>query len=249
MAYLKVVAGSRERNDEGVHALSDSWLTRTVAWLRRHPWSLSTSSLAALCFVQLAREMREDELVAFDALVAGALAGWRGRLDPIMLGLTRFGEGRSLTVLSVIVVGLLASRGRYRQASYLVLAAGGSALLNGGLKLLFQRARPGAGALYLVTEPSSFSFPSGHAMCSAGVLAGLAVLAQTFGWKAAWSHLLAALCLLLAVGVGASRIYLGVHYASDVMGGQLAAAAWVSALTGWFYPRLLPGERAEQPAP
>jgi membrane-associated phospholipid phosphatase len=49
---------------------------------------------------------------------------------------------------------------------------------------------------------------------------------------------------LVVSGVALSRVYFGVHFASDVLGGQLAAAAWVSALTGWFYPRLLPGEEA-----
>jgi len=228
-----------------VDAQDASWSSRAWALLRRHPWSISLSVLSALCFAQLAAEIREGELVAFDAFLGDALTRWRGTVDPLMLGLTRFGGWRSLTFVTAIVVVVLAVRGRFKQAVYLVLAASGPVLLNWGLKLLFQRARPGSAVLYLVTEPSSFSFPSGHAMSSAGVLAGVAVLVQTLGWPRAWSHLLAALCLLLAVGVGASRVYLGVHFASDVLGGQLAAAAWVSALTGWFYPRLLPGERVE----
>jgi membrane-associated phospholipid phosphatase len=205
--------------------------------------------LAALCFTQLAHEIREGELVAFDALAADAVVHWRGAADPIMLGLTRFGGWRWLTALTALTVAALVFGRRPKQATYMVLAAAGPMILNWALKLFFQRGRPGSTVLYLVTEPSSFSFPSGHAMCSAGVLAGLAVLTQTLGWRRAWSHLFAAVCLLLAVGVGASRVYLGVHFASDVIGGQLAAAAWVSALTGWFYPRLLPGETLEPAAP
>jgi undecaprenyl-diphosphatase len=208
-------------------------------------WSLSTSALSAFCFVQLAAEIREGELVKFDALVGDAIARWRGMLDPVMLGLTRLGSGESLTIVTALVVAGLAARARRKEAAYLLLAAGGTWLFNLGLKLLFHRARPDSAASYLVTTPSSFSFPSGHAMCSVGVLAGLAVVAQNLGWPPAWSRLLAAGCLLFAIGVGASRVYLGVHFASDVLGGQLAAAAWVSALTGWFYPRLLPGERRQ----
>jgi len=214
-----------------------------LAWLRRHPWSLSLSILSLLCFVQLATEIQEGELVAFDTVVGDALARWRGTVDPLMLGLTHVGGWRSLTLLTAIAVAWLAACGRHKAAAYLVLAAGGTALLNWGLKLLLHRARPDLAAIYLVATPTSFSFPSGHAMCTAGVLAGLAVIAQTVGWRPAWARLVAAGCLLLAVGVGASRVYLGVHFASDVVGGELAAAAWVSALTGWFYPRLLPGER------
>lgn len=228
-----------------VTALRASWSSRAWALLCRHPWSISLSLLSGLCFAQLAAEVREGELVAFDDLMGDALTRWRGTVDPLMLALTHFGGWRWLTLVTVIVVLALAMRGRWKQAIYLVLAASGPVLLNWGLKLLFQRARPGSAVLYLVAEPSSFSFPSGHAMSSVGVLLGVAVLAQTLGWPRTWSHLVAAVCCLLALGVGVSRIYLGVHFASDVLGGQLAAAAWVSALTGWFYPRLLPGERVE----
>lgn len=217
--------------------------------MRRHPWSLSLTVLSAVCFARLAAEIREGELVAFDGLMSEALARWRGTADAWMLGLTHLGGWRSLTSVTAIVAFALAMRGRSKQAAYMVLAAVGPVLLNWGLKLIFQRARPGSAVLYLVSEPSSFSFPSGHAMCSAGVFAGVAVLAQTLGWPRAAAHGLAALCLVLAVGVGASRVYLGVHFASDVLGGQLAAAAWVSALTGWFYPRLLPGERTTATSP
>jgi undecaprenyl-diphosphatase len=201
---------------------------------------LSTSILSALCFVQLAVEMREGEMAAFDALLGGGLAHWRGSVDPLMLALTRFGGWRSLTLVTAALVALLAMRGRPKQATYLVLGAGGPLLLNWALKLLFHRARPDSSVLYLVAAPTSFSFPSGHAMCSAGVLASIAVVTQTLGWRRAWAHLLGALCLVLAAGVGISRVYLGVHFASDVMGGQLAAAAWVGAQAGGVYTQSLP---------
>jgi membrane-associated phospholipid phosphatase len=50
------------------------------------------------------------------------------------------------------------------------------------------------------------------------------------------------LAVPLILGVAASRVYFGVHFPSDIVGGQLGAAAWVAAATGWFYPRLLPNE-------
>jgi undecaprenyl-diphosphatase len=79
-------------------------------------------------------------------------------------------------------------------------------------------------------------------MGSAAVFASLVIVLQVVRAP----HVLqiggAIAAFILALSIGVSRIYLGVHFPSDVLGGQLAAAAWVSAVTGWFYPRLLPGE-------
>lgn len=212
------------------------------SFLQRHLWSLSLALVSALCFAQLASELGEGELMPFDTAVGGVVAQWRGSADALMLGLTRFGNPAPVFALTIVVVGLLVVFSRRREASYLALCGTCTLLLNMAMKALFHRARPGSEAAYLLHMPTSFSFPSGHAMCSAGVFASLAVVAQMLGWPRVWSHLAAAGCALVLLGVGLSRIYFGVHFASDVIGGQLASIACVSALTGWFYPRLLPGE-------
>ena len=212
------------------------------SFLQRHLWSLSLSVVSALCFAQLASELGERELTPFDSAVGGAVAQWRGDADGVMLALTRLGNPAPVLTFTLIVVGTLVALSRRREAIYLALCASCTLLLNVAMKALFHRARPGAEAVYLLHMPTSFSFPSGHAMCSAGVFASLAVVAQMLDWPRAWSYLVAAGCALLLLGVGLSRIYFGVHFASDVIGGQLASIACVSALTGWFYPRLLPGE-------
>jgi undecaprenyl-diphosphatase len=119
--------------------------------------------------------------------------------------------------------------------------------LNTALKLFFHRARPQGSLLYLIQTPSSFSFPSGHAMGSTGVMLSLVVLAHVYRLPTRVRAIGFSLAAAFSVGVATSRVYLGVHFPSDVIGGQLAAAAWVSAITGWFYPRLLPGEASEAP--
>jgi undecaprenyl-diphosphatase len=159
-----------------------------------------------------------------------------------MLSLTHLGNPTPVIAFALVVVAMLWGFSRRRDALYLALCSSCTLLLNVAMKALFQRARPLAETTYLLSLPTSFSFPSGHAMCSAGVFASLAVVVYRIGRRRAWSHLASAYCLLLLLGVGASRIYFGVHFASDVVGGQLASVACVSALTGWFYPRLLPGE-------
>lgn len=214
----------------------------TSSFLQRHSWSLSLAVVSALCFAQLASELGEGELTPFDSAVGGVVAQWRGCADGLMLGLTRLGNPAPVLTLTIIVVLLLAAFSRLREASYLALCGGCTLVLNVVMKALFHRARPGAEVVYLLHMPTSFSFPSGHAMCSAGVFASLAVVVQMLGWPRAWSYVAAAGCALVLLGVGVSRIYFGVHFASDVIGGQLASVACVSALTGWFYPRLLPGE-------
>lgn len=219
------------------------------SFLQRHLWSLSLSVVSALCFAQLASELGEGELTPFDAAVGGAVARWRGSADAVMLGLTRFGNPAPVFMLTIALVGFLVAGARRREASYLALCATCTLLLNVALKALFHRARPGLEAVYLLHMPTSFSFPSGHAMCSAGVFASLAVVTQMLGWPRPWAYLAAAGCALILLGVGLSRLYFGVHFASDVIGGQLASIACVSALTGWFYPRLLPGETTVEGAP
>jgi undecaprenyl-diphosphatase len=219
-------------------------MRRLFAFLMRHPWSIGLSLLSTLCFVELAEEMREDELGPFDAPVMALVARARGSLDAVMLSLTHLGDTRNMTLLAVAVMIVCLVRRRWHAAAFMAVAPGGAALLNLSLKLLFQRARPDGSQLYLIETPSSFSFPSGHAMGSAGVLASVVVLLYALGLPRPYRMVAVGLAVVTGLGIALSRVYFGVHYPSDVLGGQLAALAWVSAVTGWFYPRLLPGERA-----
>jgi undecaprenyl-diphosphatase len=161
-----------------------------------------------------------------------------------MMAFTDFGKLVSLTLLcSGSVAGLVFLR-RRREASYLLTSSLGCLVLCTGLKLAFHRSRPEATTQYLLAVPHSFSFPSGHAMGSTGVLLSLLIVARAMKLRKPWLVVATAGSLVLAVGVAASRVYFGVHYASDVVGGELAAGGWVAAVTGWFYPRLLPAEAA-----
>jgi len=146
-------------------------------------------------------------------------------------------------VVAVVALFLLRQR---REAAFVATCGLAAAVLSAALKFLFQRARPDATIGYLIALPSSFSFPSGHAMSSACVAGSLAIVAFE-KLPRPWRWLAVVAALLYILGVGLSRIYLGVHYASDVLGGQLASAALVAATTGWFFPRLLPGEATQHP--
>lgn len=79
-------------------------------------------------------------------------------------------------------------------------------------------------------------------MGSAGVLGSLIIIAYALRWPRGLRWITTLFGISTIGAIGASRVYLGAHYPSDVLGGFLAAAAWLTAVTGWFYPRLLRGE-------
>lgn len=215
-----------------------------LGFLARHRWSLSLSLGSALFFGRLAFELRENRLAPFDAALSRALVGARGSFDRPMLWLTRLGEGESLLVVALSSGALLWAGKRRREAVFLATVGGGALALDALLKLIFHRGRPGPDELYLIHTPSSFSFPSGHALASSAVLFGLLVVVRVIGVRGAYLLPLGGGVTLLVLGIAASRVYFGVHFPSDVIGGLLAGGGWLSAVTGWFYPRVLPGEEA-----
>jgi membrane-associated phospholipid phosphatase len=217
-----------------------------LRFLKRHEWSLPLFMAAGVLFAMLAAEIREGHMTAFDEAVALLIARWRGKLDAPMLFATRSGNFPWMAITCLAgIVGLTLAK-RRREAAFVATCGASALALSTGLKLLFHRARPSP-ASYLIDLPSSFSFPSGHAMGSASVVGSLAVVAVVC-LPRHWRWVAVALALLFIASVGASRVYFGVHYPSDVLGGQLASGAVIAAATGWFYPRLLPGEATEHPA-
>ena len=139
--------------------------------------------------------------------------------------LTHLGDTATLTALCLVIAIALVARGRRWLVLGWVLALAGNGLLNPSLKQLFGRARPLEQAR-LVLEPG-FSFPSGHSSGSVvayGMLAYLALRLLAPRW-----HLPALLAALsLAFTVGASRVFLRVHFASDVIAGFASGAAWLA---------------------
>jgi membrane-associated phospholipid phosphatase len=186
--------------------------------------------------------MREGDLDAFDQAIERLVDGSRGHVDGLMLAFTRGGDMWPMTLLAAGVFAVLLARGRSRESLYLLLGAGGGLLLNLALKAVFHRARPGVELAFLLPSLSSFSFPSGHTMGTTAVMGSLLVILHVRRARPAIRWLATFSAAAAIVGVGISRIYFGAHYPSDVLAGFLAAAAWVSAVTGWMYPRALPGE-------
>lgn len=199
-----------------------------VAFLQRHWIRLVLLFVGLLLplwgFAILAEDVVEGEPFEFDRpflLFANGLA--RHELDQILLLVSHLGYERGVIPLDIALVVTLAMRRHVREALFASLALGGSALLNMTAKQLFARERP---SLWLSIAPeASFSFPSAHAMGSM-TLASVCVL---LAWRTPWRWPVTLGVLAFTVMVGFSRIYLGVHYPSDILAGWTAASAWAVA--------------------
>jgi membrane-associated phospholipid phosphatase len=135
------------------------------------------------------------------------------------------GVGIEMTIVGII----LAFRHRWRWLIYLAVTYGGGWLLEFELKRYFARARPAAAEMLL--RANGYSFPSGHAMGSAVAYGALAYL--VFRAIKSWPARAAAIAFLytLVAAVSLSRVYLGVHWVSDVLAGVTAGTVWVTTTT------------------
>lgn len=181
---------------------------------------------AAAGFAEIAEEIGPGGDVArFDEAFAAAIAATLAApTRQFFAGVTRLGDPSTLVALALAVAAVLVVRSRRRLAFAWILALAGSALLNGSLKRIFERVRP-------VHEPGfvsapGWSFPSGHssgAVVAYGLLAYLLVRALPARW-----HLpVVLMSAALALTVGSSRVFVQVHFVSDVVAGFLSGSAWL----------------------
>ncbi len=208
----------------------------------------------ALGFAMLASEMLEGETLGFDSAIITALRRAPDYAVPIgpqwleraMIDLTALGGVTVLTLVTVLAVAYLAIKRHARLALFLGLAIGAGALAGSLLKDVFSRPRPEL-VLHLV-QTNSLSFPSGHAMNSAIVYLTLgALLARSMADRALRIFIMA-VAILLTLTIGFSRVYLGVHWPSDVIAGWSVGSAWALAM-GLIAARLQQRAAIEPPSP
>ncbi len=173
-----------------------------------------------------------DEAFGIDQQILLALREHGDLTDPIgpdwlqhtATDLTSLGGRSVLTTLVVLIAGFLFLSGRRRTAMLVLLSSIGAALLSTGLKVLFARPRPDL--VEHLVGVSTPSFPSGHALLSAAIYLTLgALLAREFPQPALRRYFLMA-AATLALLIGLSRVYLGVHWPSDVLAGWCIGALW-----------------------
>jgi undecaprenyl-diphosphatase len=176
-------------------------------------------------FVSLASHVQSGRTQAFDDYIMRWLAAHQSpAIDNVMVEITALGTG-TVVMMIVAVASLFLVLTQHKYSAILLLAsAGGGLVLNGVLKLGFNRPRPSI-MVHTVHTVSS-SFPSGHAMSAAIVYSTVAYLAARLH-KRLWARWLVMLtALVLIVLISFSRLYLGVHYPSDVLAGVVIGLAW-----------------------
>lgn len=193
---------------------------------------LLTVAAALWGFVELADEVLEGSTEAVDRAVLLFFRVPGDLTDPIgppwvellITDTTALGGVAVLAIITVIVVGYLVVMAKRSAAVFVLVAIGGGTVVSFALKSLFERARPD-----LVphgVEVATASFPSGHAMLSAVTYLTLGALLARFLPRRRAKAYVVTVAALLTLAIGVSRVYLGVHWPTDVLAGWTLGAAW-----------------------
>lgn len=173
-------------------------------------------------FLRIAGEIIEHQSIKFDVLILDWIHKQASPvLDVIFMFFTTLGNVEYMLPITLVILAYLLYKRRRHSALILFFGVGGAAAANLVLKSLFHRDRP-AFWQSLITE-TGYSFPSGHAMLSAAlVLCIIAII-----WRTKWRVPAIIIGGLGIVMIGLSRLYLGVHYPTDIIAGWSVSAIWV----------------------
>jgi undecaprenyl-diphosphatase len=212
--------------------------------------ALFSVAIGTLAFGKIASEVSEGDSQSLDRMVLLALRSPGDLSVPIgprwlaeaARDITALGGWVVLALLTLASVGYLLLQRKLRHALFLAVAVIGAALLSLLLKDVFARPRPEL-VPHLVVVSSS-SFPSGHSMLSTSVYLTLGAMLARLQSSSLVKAYLQLWALLLATLVGISRVYLGVHWPTDVLAGWAAGAAWATLC--WVIARVLDPARSRR---
>ena len=196
--------------------------------------ALAIITLGIVTFVEIADDMTEADGQAFDQMVLHWMQPVAGQprgpwwLHEATADITSLGGIAVLGLFAIVAIGILFILRKRLSAFLLVLGLAGGVALSEGLKALFERQRPPAA--YQAVETLNASFPSGHALLSTVFYLTVAVMmTRAFPRQRLKAYVLG-VGMVFALLVGVTRVYLGAHWASDVMAGWCVGAAWAMAL-------------------
>lgn len=195
------------------------------------------SFLLAALFAYVSREVLRAHTAAADIAISNFIYGFRMPfLTDFMLVFTNFG-GNYIVYLSLFLLALLAWKRHVKESVLFVFLIVSSAALNVLVKVLIARPRPELSPL--VDLSGSYSFPSGHAMNAFVFYMTLAYLVYHFTRNRALRVVSFFVAGVVVLGIGFSRVYLGVHYPSDILGGYIAGAGLFIAVI--VFDKTFPG--------
>lgn len=226
-----VATALQARGRNKLHGTIESYAPLLVALIA----GLAISVQAADTFIDIAADLKthDPRVQHVDATVYAWFAQNRTSADNVFfIAVTEAGGPAGMAIVTASAIAWLLRQKRFRWSIYLGLTTAGGAALNIFLKRYFMRPRPDL--TVAVMQAHGYSFPSGHAMGSTVVLIALAYLAVRSQHH--WHRKAAALavCGTAMLAIAVSRLYLGVHWTSDVIAGIIAGLLWVTATTAGY---------------
>lgn len=190
-------------------------------------WVVVVASIALILFVWTCNHLAPNSaLHVLDSDIAAAVKDRRTQgLTYLMMFITYMNSNLAINIYVALIALVWAAHKAWREIALLIWIIPGGLLLNNLLKHVFMRGRPEA--LDALMSLSTYSFPSGH-MAGATLFYGYAALYLSRGAQRTQTFLIVSVALGMMILTGLSRIYLGVHYFSDVLGGFSLACAWIS---------------------
>lgn len=179
---------------------------------------------AIYVLAKLSEDVWEKEAFAFDKTILLHIHQFANpALDTIMISITRLGDPRTVVPVTLAIFGFLLWRQYRLEARFFALNAIGGAILSYGLKLAFSKPRPKLWP-QLISE-KTFSYPSGHALGSMVLYGFLAYLLASLYSR--YSSVFYSIFTVLIIAIGFSRLYLGVHWPTDVIAGYGVGFLWI----------------------
>jgi len=199
---------------------------------RQHRWLIGAAVVAAVLFCVVAAFSVVGASRGADNAVIGFFRGIESPgLTGVFKAITYSGEFYTYLVLCVVLLIIPRTRVPFGAPVTAVLVVDGAA--NTVLKYIFREPRPNT---HRLISETGFSFPSGHAMFASAIAATLILLVLRVVGRRVWTVVLSCLLIVFAVAVGASRVYLGVHWPVDILGGYLAGfVTFVLVIVLWDY--------------
>ena len=165
----------------------------------------------------------------------------RRQLDLVAVNLTRFGSIKIVFPIVVIIALILLFQKKWRSLAFLLTTGLGTTMINRTVKEIMHRVRP-----HLWQSPApelDYAFPSGHAMTSMSLIAALVILT----WGTIWCLPILIFGSLFVLAIGWTRLYLGVHFPSDILAGWMVSVAWAIGVSLLIKPQLAKAITTSQP--